>query len=276
MTIGNYYSIWYDSNLVVPININIRSHCHLLLSGSSGSGKSISALYMLGKLLQENPNVVIYFVDFKCSEDFIFLKDYAHYYNGENCYQGIMDYYDAFTKSRENGETLPRHLLIIDEYQAYITYLSGLDKNNKTKYSNDILNAVSSILMLGRGIGNGFGIWVLVQRTDSNLFQAARDNFMITIVLGHLSKEQKQMAFSGEEVPAGRIYKVGEGLAYIDGIGLVEIKYPRIRDIVSWKKHILTILLSNPSVAFSHVNPPSVDSIEECLSVALSKSGGNS
>lgn len=242
MIFGYDNTIYEQTNLKIPISHNIATHCHLLITGGSGSGKSYALLYLLGMLLKDCPNTVVYFCDFKNSYDFSFLENYKYYYTGNDCYNGIMSFYQAFSKARQNRNNTIRHILICDEYPSFINYLQMQDKANKTKLANDILSAISEILMLGRGIQ--FSCWIITQRADSTLFSnGARDNFMIIIGLGRMSREQKGMVFSGEDIP-DRIYRQGEGLILADGSPLREIKYPYISDIDDWKKHILQILNS--------------------------------
>ena len=168
-----------------PLSLSVRSHCHALITGSSGSGKSYALMYLLGCLLQDVPETDVYFCDFKNSEDFAFLKGYSHYYSGNDCYEGVMAYYESFCNARTAGKTARRHILIFDEYPAFISYLSTKDKQDKTKRAGDILGAVAEILMLGRGIS--YGIWIVTQRADATLFaNGARDNFMVVLGLGRI------------------------------------------------------------------------------------------
>lgn len=225
----------------VPLTLSIKNFCHLLLTGASGSGKSYALMYLLGCLLQDSSETDVYFCDFKNSEDFAFLKGYPHYYSGNDCYEGVMAYYESFCNARTAGKTTRRHTLIFDEYPACINYLTTKDKQDKTKKAGDILGAVAEILMLGRGIG--YGVWIVTQRADASLFaNGARDNFMVMLGLGRMSKEQKSMIFSGEELP-DKIYHQGEGCLLADGYPLYEVAYPRIRNMVDWKKHIREILM---------------------------------
>lgn len=236
------YLTGYKGSKPAPFNLPVKTHCHALITGSSGSGKSYALLFLFGKLLQENPQIEIWFCDFKNSEDFAFLKGYPYYYSGNSCYEGIMAYYDRFSTDRETGNIQKRHLLVIDEYPALISYLTTKDKQDKTKKANDILGAVAEILMLGRGIE--YGIWIVTQRADAILFaNGARDNFMVIVGLGRMSKEQKGMIFAGEEVPE-KVYHQGEGCILADGHPLCEIAYPRIANIIAWKKHIKEILMN--------------------------------
>lgn len=235
---------YYNNGIPMRIPLNIKTHCHALITGSSGSGKSQALLFLIGMLIQSKPDICIYVCDFKNSEDFRFLRPYSHYYAGNDCYEGVMEYYSQFSMIRESDEIdKQRYVLIFDEYPSFINYLQMKDKQNKTRFANDILSAVSEILMLGRGTGGGFGCWIVTQRSDSSLFaNGARDNFMVCISLGNLSKEQRNMIFSNMEIP-DRIFTAGEGILLADGKGLAEVKYPLIEDVSDWQEHILSALM---------------------------------
>lgn len=246
-----YLKTSYDENgIALPIDLPIEKYVHALLVGSSGSGKSMSLVFILGKLLQVwEDSIEVFICDFKKSEEFDFLQGYPNYYAGNNCYDGIMAYYEKFLKVREKGRNDgKRCLLIVDEYPAFINHLQMQDKLNKTKRAADILNAVAEILMLGRRIGSGsgstsFGVYIVCQRADASLFaNGARDNFMIVCGLGRMSREQKGMLFAGEDLPENTIYSAGEGLLLADGRELIEVKFPLIEDLQDWKQHILDIL----------------------------------
>lgn len=240
MTFGYFRQYFEEYGLAIPINLEIATYPHALITGGSGSGKSITLLFLLGKLLQAYPDIIVYFCDFKNSDEFSFLKGYPFYFAGKNCYQGVMEYYKQFTKCREKGSNRKRYILIFDEYPAFLNYLQMKDKAEKTKFANDVLGAVAEILMLGRGIQ--FGIWLVTQRADSTLFSnGARDNFMVVIGLGRLSKEQKNMIFAGQEL-SDTIMGAGEGMLLADGKEIAEVKYPLISDINDWTSHILEIL----------------------------------
>lgn len=91
-------------------------------------------------------------------------------------------------------------------------------------------------------------MWIVTQRADATLFaNGARDNFMIVIGLGRMSKEQKNMLFSGEDIP-DKAYSRGEGILLADGYSLQEIAFPRIRNVVDWKRHIKDILTRRDSI----------------------------
>ena len=249
MAWGYRLDVFYDLGLKYAIRLPIASHCHALLTGGSGSGKSTAVLFLIGSLFRSfnEPflDLELTICDFKNSEDFRFLQGYKNYYAGDAVYDGVMGYYAKFVRARQKGESTGRHLLVFDEYPGAISYFQGKDKRDKTKLANDILGAVSEILMLGRGLS--YGIWTVTQRPDNTLFNGgARDNVSIFVALGRLSKEHRGMIFPGEELPSGRIYLPGEGLLLADGYPLTEVKFPLISDMDDWKRHILECLNCPP------------------------------
>jgi len=240
MIVGYYKKHFEEYSLAIPIKLGIAKYPHMLLTGSSGSGKSKALLFLIGMFLQSSANAKIYICDFKNSSDFSFLKHFPHYYAGNDCYKGIMEYYDKFSEIRSHGLVQERNLLICDEYPALINYLQIKDKQNKTRLANDVLGAVAEILMLGRGIN--CGIWLVMQRPQASLLlEGARDNFMIIASLGNLSKEHKSMLYSGYDVPSKQ-FNAGEGILLADSKDIIEVKYPLIEDEEDWKNHILQLL----------------------------------
>ena len=182
---GYNKGIFDETGLKIPIQLDLSEHCNLLLTGCSGSGKSYALLFLIGSVLKSNTNIEIYFCDFKNSYDFSFLEDYKYYYAGNDCYNGIMQYYKNFCLARENRDFTKKHLLICDEYPALVNYLQGQDKLNKTKYASEVLSAISELLCLGRGIQ--FYTWIVTQRADNSLFaKGTRDHFMVLSGLSRL------------------------------------------------------------------------------------------
>lgn len=236
---------WCRYGIRYPVKLPMDSHCHALITGPSGSGKSQAVIWLIGKLLQLYPNasgITLTICDFKNSDEFRFLNPYEKYYAGDACYQGILEYYEEFTRARQQGSGLGRHLLICDEYQAMVSYFQAKDKLNKTRMAADILSSVFEILCLGRSLK--FSVWTTTQRASSELYlQGSRDNFQIILAFGRQSREQKGMLFSGETLPERQFYAPGEGLLLADGHPLKAVKFPLIEDVDNWKMHILDALL---------------------------------
>ncbi|MCF8020271.1 MAG: hypothetical protein K9L62_12850 [Vallitaleaceae bacterium] len=227
MKIAYDMEVWERLGAKLPITAPLKTHPSYLLTGSSGSGKSYALKYLMFNASNE---ARLWVCDFKDSEDFTFLKGLNGYYEGDNAEQGILHFHDAFTKVRKKEIiTQEIRILVIDEYPSLLLYLSSIDKEEKTKRADRIKRCVAEMLMLGRGLG--FGVWIVTQRADASLFDGgSRDNFMGIISLGRTSREQEQMLFAGEEIQK-RIYKPGEGIVLLDGLPLMEIKFPMIKDV---------------------------------------------
>ncbi len=235
-----------------PVFLGSESHTHALITGSSGSGKSQALLFITGRMIQKfyerDEEIDFRFCDFKNSDDYKFLEElsYPKYYSGLDCYSGIMEFYKDFseTRSKKGISKKKHHFLVIDEYQACVTYYSQKDKMDKTKYSSEILSAISEILMLGRNTPSGvWHIWVVTQVASATLFaNGTRENFMVTLGMGNLSKEQKSMIFPGQEIPDRR-FKPGEGMLLADGFEIKEVVFPLIRDVADWKRNLGKLLM---------------------------------
>lgn len=231
MNFGFSYKDYNEWKGRVPISLPISSHCHMLLTGSSGTGKSNAGLWLLSGLLN-SASIKAFICDFKDGKEWRFLKKYPYFYSGENCVDGIREFYKQFKNASDNDKKF--HLLLLDEYPALITYLTMQDKLNKTKLAIEVQSMVSEILAMGRSLK--CGIWILAQRPDASLFaNGSRDNFMIQIALGNISREHRQMLFAGCDLPSEKIYKAGEGIMFADGLGIREVKYPLLNDVEKWK-----------------------------------------
>ena len=233
LVLGVYYDDWYARKKKVPIVIDLRTHCHILITGASGSGKSYALSFYVQQLQAKQAKYELWFADFKGSPDFQFLSQNQdiHYATGMNVYDTILAYYDLFLKTKDYEISPSRNqTLIIDEYPAFMTYLLSLDK----KKADQIKSIIANLLMLGRDINHTqFSLILTAQRPDvSLLFQnGVRDNFMVWISLGNLSSEAKSMICDLPSTLPQTIYKQGEGLVKIDGKGILEIVIPQISNL---------------------------------------------
>lgn len=239
MNLGYKYDEYNQWGGKIRLSVSIDSHTHWIITGASGSGKSNATLWLVSQYMRSVP-CKISICDFKGGSEWNFLQDYPRYYNQKNCIEGIREYYEEFKQSKDTDKIY--HLLIIDEYPALVSYLNTQDKLNKTKVCLEIQSMIFEILAMGRSMK--YGIWIVSQRPDANLFaNGSRDNFMVSIALGNISKEHKNMLFAGYDVPERNIYGAGEGIACIDGIGVVEVKYPLLKDIEIWRYQIFRLLM---------------------------------
>ena len=192
---------------------------HLLVVGATGSGKTYGVMLILGRIANHIPEAKLILCDYK-HDDFKFLDGTKRYYSFDGCTEGLNVFFQEFQK-RQEGTDLSRdfRMLVFDEWASYI---SMLDK----KAAEEAKRKLSTLLMLGRS----FNCHVLVsqQRADAAYFSTARDNFNVVIALGNLSKESRDMFFSGFKDEMKPVRNLGEGYMLVNGAQLHHIQVPMV------------------------------------------------
>lgn len=214
-----------DKNLLeigLPLYVGweFQKFPHMVIFGSTGSGKTYALRLILGKIALHIPNVQLTVCDFKGDDDFSFLNGSPCFYRYMDCQKGL-DHFVQLLQSRQSGADKTMHqFLVFDEYAAFLT---SMDK----KQSEAAKQQMSTLLMLGRS----FNLHVIVsqQRIDATYFANARDNFSVVIGLGRLSKESVEMMFSDFKDVIDRNKPRGEGNCLVGG-DLAEIVVPRVVD----------------------------------------------
>lgn len=214
----------------LPLDIDLNKACHWLIVGGSGSGKSVFLLYVLNSLITHR--IGLFIADFKGSGDFIGLT--SNYAQFEDCVDLIEKFYIRYQDIKHN-KTGEKILLIFDELGGFMIWLESMDK----KKANEIKGKMAEILMQGRELpgGGSAWLWSSLQRADNTYFShGARDNYMIVIALGRISKESKGMLFSGEDIP-DYTPAVGRGLILQAGKPITIFQVPQIK-----KKYLMELL----------------------------------
>lgn len=212
----------------IPITWEFQRYPHMVIFGSTGSGKTYALRLILGRIALHIPNAQLSVCDFKGDDDFSFLNGCPSFYRYTDCQKGL----DSFLKllqGRQNGaDKTIHHFLVFDEYAAFLT---SMDK----KQSEAAKQAMATLLMLGRS----FNLHVIIsqQRVDAAYFANARDNFSVVIGMGRLSKESVEMMFSDFKETLNRSKPRGEGNCLVGG-SLAEIVIPRVRDQTRLEKII--------------------------------------
>lgn len=217
-----YDSNFFQRGIKTALNWDYVHNAHLLVFGGTGSGKTYFTKLLLARIGLHLPEAVVTVCDFK-ADDFKFLSDIPNYHGFMECKEGFDKFFDMFT-ARQSGEDECRdfRLIVFDEWASY---LNMLDK----KETETAKSKLATLLMLGRS----FNIHVLIsqQRADSQYFSTARDNFSVIVALGNISKESKQMFFSGfekEEMPP--VTQLGEGYVLTNGAILKKLITPTVRN----------------------------------------------
>lgn len=207
----------------LPLNLNLKSHCHWLIVGGSGSGKTVFVEYVLNSLL--NTSISLFIADFKGSGSFATLT--SNYAEFEACIDLVEHFYDRYQYIKQN-KTEEHILLIFDEYAGFLVWLESKDK----KKAVEIKGKIAEILMQGRALSGGGSawFWCVCQRADSGYFSnGARENFMVSIGFGNLSKESKIMlGFHADEIPEDYTPETGKALLSADGQALTILQVPKI------------------------------------------------
>lgn len=240
LNLGYVLQDWKQKQLRTLIKTDLYSKPHLLLTGSSGSGKSQTFILLLAGLMFTPYQ--IWFADFKTSTDFSYLDGYKYYATGNQTEKLIDLYYELFEQVRNNTIVLNApQILIIDEYPSFLQYLTLSDK----KKAEEIKQKIATLLMMGRSIRNTqFAVWLTAQRADASIFSSggSRDNFMVWLALGNQSSEAKRM-ITDETLP-DTVYQAGEGIIKIDGESIKEIKIPEVSNLPEVKERMRSLLFT--------------------------------
>lgn len=228
MRLGFRKDFWDKYQIKAEVNVNPLLNPSLLLTGESGSGKSYALKLLLSDFLRsrEGKGAELWFLNYKDSLDFRFLKNYPRYFCGEQCSTGFEAFYERYNKIRANEGEEIKHMTIgcFDEFPAFLLSIQMKDKKLADRYMRNL----GEILMTSRSYK--CGCWVTNQRADSAYYiNGTREQFHSRILLtrGMPSKESLAMLGFTREDLKSESYGVGEGLAYVDGQGMYEIKFPQ-------------------------------------------------
>lgn len=200
--------------------LDLEKTPHILIVGTTGSGKTYAAKLLLARLSRSFPESKIVIADYKGDKDFSFLNGQKGFFRFNACgkwFDYAIELLEYRQASLREGDYIEPMIFFFDELAAYLT---SLDKKEETLR----LGQLQQLLMLGRS----FDIHIIIsqQRPDAAYFGRARDNFSVVISLGALSKEVVGMLFSEYADLLKRNLKRGFGYALIDGVGLKRIIVP--------------------------------------------------
>jgi DNA segregation ATPase FtsK/SpoIIIE-like protein len=210
----------FEFNIPFYIEWDVIKYPHMILFGSTGSGKTYLLKLILGRIALRMSNAAFTICDFKGDDDFSFLNGCSTFFRYEECKKGL-DRFLALLRDRQDGADKTVHqFLIFDEYAAYLNFL---DK----KQAESTKQLMATILMLGRS----FNMHIIIsqQRVDAVYFASARDNFSAVIGMGRLSKESVEMMFADFKDEIDRNKPLGEGNCLIGG-NLTEIVVPLVQN----------------------------------------------
>ena len=168
-------------SLLGPVTVNLANIPHILLGGSTGSGKSVLLKLLLMQALHKGAEV--YIADFKGGVDFpkvwhkkchICIREdtllyvlnqltaVLEYRKGRLAETGCPDL-DAYNEA--TGENLPRLVFACDEVAEM------LDRTGRSKEDKELLAQIENRLATLARLGRAFGIHLILatQRPDANI-----------------------------------------------------------------------------------------------------------
>lgn len=205
------------------IPLELSSYPHMLIVGSTGTGKTVSAKYILAKIALYVPDMQLYICDFK-NFDFAEFSDCKRHFAYNDCLKGIEQFYSEFQNDLQskNKTAWRRKILFVDELSSFI-----LSQEKKT--AEHIKSMISELLFLGRSYN--YSVYTAVQRADSEFFKnGSREQFGAVLMLGNLSKEQKAMLAYDYKDEMTKNCSKGQGYFFKDGDGVYHIQVPIIRN----------------------------------------------
>lgn len=182
-------------NLIEYFQINMDFSPMGILAGSSGSGKSYCLKNIISKIVMFDESSQLYILDYKGSTDFDFLHSDSRYYAFDKVHDGIQDLWNVLTKRQNKVDmSTNRVIAVVDEFAAFINYMTGIDK----KAAEADKQIISNIGMLGRS----FKINAILsqQRIDSSYWGTGggRENYIssgFVLSFGNASPEAYKMLF---------------------------------------------------------------------------------
>ncbi len=224
-----------EINIGYGVTYNPAKSPHILISGGTGSGKSMFMSFLLIEFLKQKSTT--YLCDPKNS-DLGALSNYLGQKNVATTPNNIARVirlavdemkirYDYMNENFIYGSNFETHgfkpvWILFDEIGAFQAY--GTDKKSK-EIINETMDRIKQIILLGRQAG----CFILIagqQINANNLSTELRDNFSLRISLGFNSSEGLRMMFGSATPDVTIPIEVkGAGLLYLHGSGKEQAQY---------------------------------------------------
>lgn len=229
------YNSTNEINLGYGVTYKPSKSPHILISGGTGSGKSMFMTYLLIEFLKQNSS--IYLCDPKKSDlgslsNYLGQKNVATTPNNiarviREAVEEMKKRYDYMNNNFSYGSNYETHgyrplWILFDEIGAFQAY--GTDKKSK-ELINEVMDGIKQIILLGRQAG----CFILIagqQINANNLSTELRDNFSLRVSLGFNSSEGLRMMFGSATPDVTIPIEVkGAGLLYLQGSGKEQAQY---------------------------------------------------
>lgn len=206
-----------DDSLIIKIYdefvIDVRKNYNLLISGSSGAGKSYSTYFIVSRFISQTVcgrHAKIFVIDPKMSDIYKLCQrsgmpvgNYGT--SNEDAFRIVRQYINEMNRRMEIYNKsdlfdsigidlgLPPLLLIIEEYSSLVASMDS-------KAKKDFENMVAIVAQKARSLSMGVCIVMQQPRSDS-LSTNIREQLAHAIFLGMPTRESSQMMFGTTDVP---------------------------------------------------------------------------
>ncbi|MCD8882175.1 DUF87 domain-containing protein [Mammaliicoccus sciuri] len=231
----NGYNNSNEINIGYNVTYNPAKSPHILISGGTGSGKSMFMSFLLIEFLKQKSTT--YLCDPKNSD----LGSLSNYFGDKYvattpnniarvirlAVDEMKSRYDYMNENFIYGSNFETHgfkpvWILFDEIGAFQAY--GTDKKSK-EIINETMDRIKQIILLGRQAG----CFILIagqQINANNLSTELRDNFSLRVSLGFNSSEGLRMMFGSATPDVTIPIEVkGAGLLYLHGNGKEQAHY---------------------------------------------------
>ena len=204
------------------VTIDIESHCHWLVVGSTGSGKSIASASIIARIMKYTDSKLI-LCDFKGDETLNRLSGNPNYYRYLDCYEGLTMAYNALQDRQNGGCTVQPIYIWFDEFSGFI---QSLEK----KQAEIAKSMLGQILLMGRS--KGIRVMCTLQRADSSNFPlGARSQFGVCLGLGNLDPDGADMVYRDFKKLCKPDRGRAKGYVLIDGNNFKAITIPNFKSM---------------------------------------------
>lgn len=224
-----------EINIGYDVTFTPATAPHILLSGGTGSGKSMFMSFLLIEFLKQRSTT--YLCDPKNSD----LGSLSNYFGDKyvattpnniarvirRAVDEMKSRYDYMNENFIYGSNFETHgfkpvWILFDEIGAFQSYAS--DKKSK-EVVNEVMDGIKQIILLGRQAG----CFILIagqQINANNLSTELRDNFSLRVSLGFNSSEGLRMMFGSATPDVSIPIEVkGAGLIHLHGSGKEQAHY---------------------------------------------------
>lgn len=193
---------------------------HILLTGTTGSGKSQLTAYVISCLIKQGVRVI--YCDPKNDDDMrLFMRNYLSvvYVTKENDIARVVRETEQEVRAREQDlQSIGIKEAEFNPIFLFFDEMISFSKIAEKKTYEETAKRIASIVVMGRSKRVYAGL--ILQRPDTSFIEGAiRDNLGCRICMGQMSETAYKMAFGSDFADVKNLRReIGSGLIYRQGV----------------------------------------------------------